>query len=64
MSYWHELEHEPIPHGEMVIWARRKPEGGWGVGLAYLNVSGGWSDAYGAPSAGWTHWHEMPEPPQ
>jgi hypothetical protein len=51
------------PTNEMFIWARPKGGGKWGLGLAYRNVSGGWSDAYGAPAADATKWHALPEPP-
>jgi hypothetical protein len=61
-------EWKPIdtaPRDEMFIWAYRR-EGRWLVGLAYRNVSGGWSDAYGNESAPEraTHWAPMPAPPQ
>ncbi len=62
MSMWQPIE--TAPKDEMFIWAYRR-EGKWSIGLAYRNVSGGWSDAYGDPSAPKyaTHWHPMPEPP-
>lgn len=54
---------EPF-RGEMFIWAARKDDGGWGIGLGYWNVSGGWSDAYGASTRGATRFHPMPESPK
>lgn len=54
------------PKDEMFIWAYwSKRLEKWSVGLAYQNVSGGWSDAYGnreAPEKA-THWAAMPKPP-
>lgn len=65
MSEWHLIEDEPFPDGGMIIWAfwdRTKKV--WQVGLAYKNVSGGWSDAYAIHlQSRWTHWHPMPDPP-
>lgn len=64
-----QLGWQPIataPKEEMFIWARRKSDGKWAIGLAYRNVSGGWSDAYGdreAPSTA-THWAKLPAPPE
>lgn len=60
------MEWQPIetaPRDEMFIWARPKVRGKWGLGLAYRNVSGGWSDAYGAPTHDATHWMPLPAPP-
>jgi hypothetical protein len=54
------------PKSEMFIWAYWKREtSSWSVGLAYNNVSGTFSDAYGLPAINQkaTHWHPMPEPP-
>lgn len=58
---WQPISSAP-PLG-MFIWAAPKPGGGWSLGLAYRNVSGGWSDAYGsdAPSRA-THWTNLPDP--
>ena len=55
---------ETAPKNEMFIWATPKGEGKWSLGLAYRNVSGGWSDAYGgdAPRHA-TRWHRLPAPP-
>jgi hypothetical protein len=62
MTEWQPID--TAPKDEMFIWAYRR-EGKWRVGLAYRNVSGGWSDAYGNldPPKYATHWHPMPEPP-
>lgn len=60
---WHLIADEPVPTDEMFIWARPKGEGKWGLGLAYRNVSGGWSDAYGAPTTDATHWKRIGDPP-
>jgi hypothetical protein len=63
MSEWKPIK--TAPKDEMFIWARPKGDGKWGIGLAYRNVSGGWSDAYGdgsVPSSA-THWHRLPSPP-
>ena len=56
---------ETAPKDEMFIWAAPKPDGKWGLGLAYRNVSGGWSDACGdsAPRRA-THWMPLPAAPQ
>lgn len=52
------------PRGGMFIWARKKPDGKWAVGLGYVSVSGGLQDAYGGSlERKATHWHPMPEPP-
>ena len=63
MSKWQPIE--TAPNDRMFIWARPKGGGQWGIGLAYRNVSGGWSDAYGsdAPATA-THWISLPEPPE
>lgn len=61
---WHRLRDEQPSRGEMFIWARPKDDGGWGLGLAYWNVSGGYSDAYGAPLADVTHWKRIGDPPR
>lgn len=55
---------ETAPKDEMFIWAYRR-EGKWSIGLAYRNVSGGWSCAYGsdAPKHA-THWAPLPSPPE
>jgi hypothetical protein len=52
------------PKNEMFIWAYRR-DGRWSIGLAYRNVSGGWSDAYGdlGPPQHATHWMPLPAPP-
>ncbi len=53
------------PKNEMFIWAIPKGGGKWGLGLAYPNVSGRWSDAYGdrcAPREA-TLWAPLPPPP-
>ena len=62
MSEWQPIE--TAPKNEMFIWAAPKGKGRWSLGLAYRNVSGGWSDAYGsdAPERA-THWMPLPEPP-
>jgi hypothetical protein len=62
-------EWQPIataPHGEMFIWAAPKGRDKWSLGLAYRNVSGGWSDAYGDPGPPLkaTHWMPLPPPPK
>lgn len=56
---------ESAPKDEMFIWARPNGAGEWSLGLAYRNVSGGWSDAYGDRSAPYaaTHWCALPSPP-
>jgi hypothetical protein len=51
------------PKGEMFIWAKPFGPGKWSIGLAYRNVSGGWSDSYGASTIGATHWLPLPPPP-
>lgn len=63
MSEWQPIE--TAPTDEMFIWAAPKGDGKWGLGLAYRNVSGGWSDAYGSQSAprSATHWMPIPPPP-
>ena len=60
---WRKFTDELPPKAEMFIWARPKPGGGWSLGLAYWNVSGGWSDAYGAPAQDATHWKPIGDPP-
>jgi hypothetical protein len=62
---WQEFAENPPPRDEMFIWARPKVGGGWSLGLAYWNVSGGWSDAYGSPHAFGeaTHWKPIGPPP-
>jgi len=63
MMDWQPIE--TCPKDEMFIWAYKKGDDKWSVGLAYRNVSGGWSDAYGdrdAPKKA-THWFPMPMPP-
>jgi len=54
---------ETAPKDEMFIWAYRR-DSRWSIGLAYRNVSGGWSCAYGsdAPRHA-THWCPLPAPP-
>ena len=55
-----------VPTDEMFVWGEPKQRGlkfGWGLGLAYRNVSGGWSDAYGAPVRNAKIWCRLPEPP-
>ncbi len=55
---------ETAPKDGMFIYAMPKDDK-WGIGLAYRNVSGGWSCAYGdreAPRKA-THWMPLPEPP-
>lgn len=61
-SVWQPIE--TAPKAQMFIWAAPKDGGKWGLGLAYRNVSGGWSDAYGsdAPEHA-THWMPLPSPP-
>ena len=54
---------EPF-RGEMSIWASRNDRGGWSIGLGYWNVSGGWSDCYGASTQRATRFHPMPESPK
>lgn len=50
--------------GDMFIWARKKRDNTWALGLGYWNVSGGWSDAYGSETSRFaTRFHPMPEPP-
>lgn len=63
MSGWRPIE--TAPKDEMFIWAAPNGKGKWSLGLAYRNVSGGWSDAYGgdAPKRA-TRWTPLPEPPQ
>lgn len=55
------------PPGEMFIWAYRKDDGGWNIGLGYWTVtSGQWRDAYnwnGNHHTRATHFHPMPSPP-
>lgn len=64
MADWKRFTDEAPPKGEMFIWGLPRGDRGWAVGLAYWNVSGGYSDAYGSTSIrGATHWHPMPEPP-
>lgn len=60
-SEWQPIE--TAPRDQMFIWAMPKLDGQWGLGLAYRNVSGGWSDAYGAATKGATHWTPLPAPP-
>lgn len=62
MSEWQLIK--TAPKNEMFIWARPKGEGKWALGLAYWNVSGTWSDAYGAPPSEATHWYPLPSPPK
>jgi hypothetical protein len=65
MSGWQPIE--TAPKDEMFVWAAPdwKRTGKWKLGLAYRNVSGGWSDAYGAPAPEYaTHWWPLPAPPQ
>jgi hypothetical protein len=50
------------PKGEMFVWARPNGCDKWDLGLGYWNVSGGWSDAYGAPPRA-TRFHALPAPP-
>jgi hypothetical protein len=63
------LEWRPIetaPKDMMFIWACPKGDGKFGIGLAYQNVSGGWSDAYGdrvAPCEA-TLWATLPPAPE
>lgn len=61
---WRTIEREPPPKDEMFIWAAPKGDGKYSLGLAYHNVSGGWSDAYGndAPDRA-THWMPLPATP-
>lgn len=62
-SEWQSIN--TAPKDEMFIWAYRSDDK-WRIGLAYRNVTGGWSDAYGdreAPSYA-THWAPMPDPPK
>jgi len=56
---------ESAPRDQMFIWAYPR-EGIWSIGLAYRNVSGGWSDAYGqsGPPQHATHCMPLPEPPR
>lgn len=64
VSGWRPID--TAPTDEMFIWAAPNGPGKWSVGLAYRNVSGGWSDAYGnseAPRKA-TLWAPLPEPPQ
>lgn len=62
IAFWEPIE--TAPKDEMFIWAAPKGDGKWSLGLAYRNVSGGWSDAYGsdAPVRA-THWMLLPNPP-
>lgn len=65
MSEWRDIKKDPPPRGTgMIIWARPKGNGEWSLGLAYMTVSGYYSDAYestGPLRA--THWKEIGEPP-
>ena len=55
---------EAAPKGEMFQWGYWK-RGKFCTGLAYWNVSGGWSDAYGHPAPGRaTHFRILPGPPK
>ena len=55
---------ETAPKDKMFIWAAPNGPGKWSIGLAYQNVSGGWSDAYGSDaSARATLWAPLPSPP-
>jgi len=61
---WHPIE--TAPKDKMFIWARSKGDGKFALGLAYQNVSGGWSDAYGdrdAPREA-TLWAHLPPAPE
>lgn len=63
---WNRMDAVPVPTNEMFIWAAPNGPGRWSLGLAYRNVSGGWSDAYGdqTVSSRATRWCAMPAPPQ
>lgn len=61
---WRHIKTDPPAKGEMFIWARPKGGGKWALGLAYWNVSGSWSDAYGASPKEATHWMPLPAPPE
>lgn len=63
MSEWTNFEDAPPPKGEMFIWARRKHDGVWSLGLAYWTVNDTWTDAYGAPPSDATHWKLIGPPP-
>lgn len=51
------------PRGEMFIWARYNGDGGWGLGLGYWTMSGGWRDSVGSDITGATMFHRLPDPP-
>lgn len=52
------------PKDKMFIWVAPNGPDKWSLGLAYRNVSGGWSDAYGSDApAKATLWAPLPEPP-
>jgi hypothetical protein len=55
---WHRMRDVSPPSDEIFIWACPDGRNGWSLGLAYHNVSGGTSDAYGnnAGLARATHW--------
>lgn len=75
---WHDMEQwntrtsktewqdiSSAPRDEMFIYALpNKERGGFKIGLAYNNVSGGKSCAYGSDISGATHWLPLPTPPQ
>lgn len=63
MSEWKRIRDESPPEDEMCLLARRNDRGGWGIGLAYRNISGGWSCAYGESYSHYTHWKPIGHPP-
>lgn len=64
MTEWHKLSETPLPKGEMIIWAYRKDRK-WSIGLAYLTVSGHYSDSetFKPISEHATHWKPIGSPP-
>ncbi len=70
LNRWHRFS-EKSPVGDegaesdgMFIWGYRSGDK-WKLGVAYFNVSGGWTDAgYGLSAGGATHWKRIGPPPQ
>lgn len=59
---WKSLRDTPNKAG-MIIYAIPKKDGTWGLGLAYLTVSGVYRDIHGHSMENATLWHDMPKPP-
>jgi hypothetical protein len=63
---WIHVDNERPNRREPIVYARKRPDGTWSVGIAYWTVSEKWAPAMNSEQApeGFTHWKPLGEVPR